>query len=273
MSDDYGFWPRANQALTAARAELDSNDDARLPYAALHLRMAMEALIYERSHTLRELLPPEQIEAWQPRKVLNALLEVEPGADQGAMLWMGIEDTPGVESQNMQFMGGEHVLSRKTIKQYDALGAHLHLPTLKQFREGTVLNNESLRRRCEEIAAEVRKALFSPLRNLVAGRPVDFECRKCGSEVKRRLPLKAFDVRIVCNCKAEYRAVGEAGKEIRFYPLTTNFPCPAGDCDQEKLFWQHEIEAGTEWECEKCHRQYALGLGAFEKVTPAESAE
>jgi len=49
-----------------------------LVYAALHLRMAIESLTYERTQAYREFLPPENIAAWQPRRVLEALLEIDP---------------------------------------------------------------------------------------------------------------------------------------------------------------------------------------------------
>jgi len=270
-SNEYDFWPRAHRALTAARAELDSNDDTRLPYAALQLRMAMEVLTYERAHTLRDLLPTELIDAWQPPKVLKALLEVDRAADHGASLWVGIEETPGVPAKDMQFVGAEHVLSFKTIdKHYAALGSYLHMPTLKQFREDAAPKSERLRQRCEEIAAEVNKALSSSLRNFVAGASFTFECLKCKAEVKRRFPMKAFDFTVAClSCGGEYRAVSEDGREIKFYPLTMKVPCQGDGCDGVKLLWRHEAKSGTEWVCDKCHRGYALGLTTFER-SPAK---
>jgi hypothetical protein len=80
----------ARHAVSAAKVELASGDSDRLLYAALQLRMAVEALTYERAHAYRGLLPPAQCGAWQPRKVMQALLEMDPLADQGGTLLVGL---------------------------------------------------------------------------------------------------------------------------------------------------------------------------------------
>lgn len=44
----------------------DSGDVTRLPYAALRLRLALEALIYERADAYRHYIDLSDSDTWQP---------------------------------------------------------------------------------------------------------------------------------------------------------------------------------------------------------------
>jgi hypothetical protein len=75
----------ARRELARAKDELASAGDERLKYAALELRMAMESLTYDRALAYKDEFPPAEYQAWQPRKVMALLLEIDavvlaPGA-------------------------------------------------------------------------------------------------------------------------------------------------------------------------------------------------
>jgi len=260
-------------AHTAAREELDSGDDARLLYAALQLRMAIEALIYERQYSRRDFLPIEQVSAWQPRDVLRALLEIDDAADKGGTLFMARENPDGSPAEAPVFIGAEHVLSLKTIKtHYDALGSFLHLPTLKQSVEGKVPDMSKLRVRCEEIATEIQKNLNSSMRNIVIGsEPRSFECEGCGATVTRKLPLRPFDYVIRCNCGAEHRVCSVDGNTATRIPLVQVLPCVKHGCDGKHRIWRFEIKDGTRWNCETCNTEQGLALGLVEVVADGDT--
>jgi len=86
----------ARAAQKRARTELDAGDDERLKYAALELREAMEALTYDRAATYNAELPTAAYDTWQPRKVMELLLEIDPNADKDSSLAVGLEETPGI---------------------------------------------------------------------------------------------------------------------------------------------------------------------------------
>ena len=75
---------------------MDSGDAARLPYAALRLRMALEALIYERADAYRPYIDLSDSDTWQPSKIMDALLSADPNAAKGITVAMGLEETYGV---------------------------------------------------------------------------------------------------------------------------------------------------------------------------------
>ena len=59
------------------------------------------ALAYE------DEFPPAEYEAWQPRKVMAILLEIDPNADKDSSLAFGIEPALGVTPDEMQSLGTE----------------------------------------------------------------------------------------------------------------------------------------------------------------------
>lgn len=106
---------------------MGTGDDDDLIDAALRLRMAMEALTYERAAIYDDDLGPEQMKTWQPKRLMDRMLEIDPQADKAAMLSFGIEPSYGETPEKMTLLGTEHVLNLATLKKhYDALGSYLH---------------------------------------------------------------------------------------------------------------------------------------------------
>src|SRR2546429_3472132 len=99
--------------------------------------MAMECLTYDRALAFKDEFPPSEYDTWQPRKVMSVLLEIDPTADKDSSIAVGVEAVPGVPAASMQSLGSEKVLNLGMLrKHYDALGSYLHVPTLKQSRDG-----------------------------------------------------------------------------------------------------------------------------------------
>jgi hypothetical protein len=121
--------------LERAENELGSKDDQRLKYAALELRMAMEALTYDRALAYKDDFPATEYETWPPRKVMSVLLDIDSWADKDVSLAFGIEEDYGIPAPKMEFLGVQKSLSMENIKKhYDALGSFIHVPTIKQIR-------------------------------------------------------------------------------------------------------------------------------------------
>ena len=84
---DMNYRNEARLRRDAAKHELATGDDTRLRYAALELRMSMEALTYDRALAFKAEFPPNEYETWQPKKVMFVLLEInreEGGGGRGA---------------------------------------------------------------------------------------------------------------------------------------------------------------------------------------------
>lgn len=178
----------ARACLARAEAELKANDDQRLKYAALELRMAMEALTYDRAVAYKDEFPQSEYETWQPKKMMLVLLEIDPLADKDSTISFGKEKEYGKPAENMQLLGSERVLSMATLKKhYDALGSYLHLPTVKRFKSGELHDLRKLRSRCEEIANFIGEVLSSRVFNSTLGVFSTLDCDECGNKIRRRL--------------------------------------------------------------------------------------
>lgn len=259
----------ARQALVRATAELACQDDFRIRYAALELRLAMEALTYDRAQAYRREIPPEEYETWQPRKVLGMLLEIDPDADRNSTLRLGVESEYGETPREMPIFGTETVLNLKTLKKhYDALGSYLHMPIGKQFASGNSPDFDKARRRCEEIAAMLDAVLTSSAFNVTLGNFAEIECARCGKPVRKRLVSGKNSVDASCfHCGAGYAIhnEGEGDGQVQWEPQHQQFPCPTEGCDEKVLIWRDEFEVGTGWTCPACGRGWVICHGVRPK--------
>jgi len=245
--------------------ELNSENKDRLIYAALNLRMAIEALTYDRAKAYEQELPESAYFTWQPKQLMAKLLEIDGTADQGGTLAVGREEIPGVPAESMQVIGSEHILSLKMIKEhYDALAAYLHIPTIKQLREQKAPKLDRLEARCESIIKEVDKALKSGVFNVVFRVTASINCRRCGSAIDQRVPNGEFDSEIACrNCGAPYRIKNGKENQVSFQALTTDIECLNKDCTGKHAHWKDELIEGHQWICDVCALDHQIGFKVY----------
>ncbi|MCW9012781.1 MAG: hypothetical protein OQL06_03285, partial [Gammaproteobacteria bacterium] len=164
------FRHKARESLLRAKNEVNKENDNHLYYTALELRMAIEAITYDRAQAYKEEIPPAEYKTWQPRKLMQLLLDIDPDTDKNSGIGIGLEKTPGVPAEETTYLGTENVFNFKSIKDhYDALGSFLHMPTLKQIEENKAHNASKLRARCEKIIEALEAALSSPVFNITIG--------------------------------------------------------------------------------------------------------
>jgi hypothetical protein len=263
------FRQRARDALDRAKVEIASNDSERLKYAALELRMAIEAVTYERAQSYRDELPPSAYETWQPKKLMQVLLEIEPRADKSSSIAFGREDVPGEPAKQMTFLGSEQVFGLKAIKgHYDALGSYLHSPTLKQLEEKGSLDINRLKERCEEIVAALDAVLTSRVFNINFGNFTSIECMNsdCGRPIRKRHPHGVEVLAAKCyECNAEYEITADANGEWLWRPMVEEVSCPSESCGEVIKLWKHEIKSGSHWRCQGCSNKFQLGLAIFQE--------
>jgi hypothetical protein len=262
----------ARVAQKRARIELDSGDDRRIKYAALELREAMESLTYDRSAAYKEELPPIVYETWQPRKVMELLLEVDPSADKDSSLAFGLQETPGVAATVMRSLGSEKVLNLKQLKKhYDALGSFLHVPTLKQSLAGPI-DHAKRRERCEQISKYIEGVLASPIWNSTLGTFAEVECENCGETIRKRLPRGTEQLSAECfGCHATY-TVTDAGPDKTYWQLNmVDVECANPNCCEVIHILHHEFKEGSTWTCKECGGRNLIALGvAFTPLMKSE---
>jgi hypothetical protein len=245
----------ARSSLESAQRELSTNDDSRLKFAALELRMSLEALTYERAQLYKRELTETQIKTWQPRQLLKILIDIDPFVDLSSTISFGIEGVDGSPPEKMQSLGAEIVLSIKDIKKYyDTLGSYLHTPTIEQgmIRESSSPNK--IRNRCCEIASIIKSVISSPVFNIDFRSKTTLECFECGNEIVRTMPPNSDELKVNClneKCFASYIVKELPDRQVNWEPMYDKLPCSNPNCDEKQLIWKREFSLGVNWSCNR----------------------
>lgn len=254
----------AKYALDRATKELERKDNDRLRYVALDLRMSLESLIYERACNYTEELSGKKLSTWQPKKLLEILLEIDPYVDKSSFIRIGEEVVFGQKSDNMRHLGNSKVLSLKEIKYYyDRLGSYLHTPTLDQIARIKDDAAENIRIKCVEVADIIALVLNSTIISADFRCTSSMECEECGVNIVRRIPHDATPVIANCiNCKASYQLTVMDDNKVNWTPLQQNVNCANLSCNKPFPIWKREFENGTNWNCPHCggNNRFVLGI-------------
>ncbi|WP_066561019.1 hypothetical protein [Croceicoccus bisphenolivorans] len=249
----------ARDALERAKSLLAKNEEQSLRYAALELRIAFEALTYSRAVAYKDNLPEKEWRNWQPRRVMSALLEIDPSADKGGSL--SISKAPAGEPGSDEFvdLGSEQVLSLRQIKDhYDALGSRLHIPTPTQ-RESSKANDPArLRKRCEKAAEAVQSVLNSNLWNLVFNVTSTVPCTRCDGTVRALVNPGTKKTEAQCKtCGAPYIVTPDKD-ECTFEAKQVTVKCPDEACGGEQFIWADQANAGSRFKCIHCDQFFLI---------------
>lgn len=260
----------AREHLKAAAEQLGTGADPALKYAALELRMSMEAVTYDRAASFKEEFPTEEYDTWQPKKVMAVLLEIEPMADKDNTIAFGLEEEYGVPAKEMTTLGTEVVLNMGVLKKhYDALGSFLHILTIKSIKAGKKVNHEKLRKRCEEIRAYLDKVLSSPVFNSTLGVFASIECMECNDTIRKRIPQGEDSLNVECsNCDASYKVSNSDANQSTWQPMQQEIECANRECTKKIVAWEREIRLGARWTCQDCEGQNTVVLGVNYEESP-----
>lgn len=257
-------------ATERAKALLAGGEDDQLRYAALELRLAMEALTYDRAQAYAKEIPPEQMKTWQPDKVMKVLLEIEPTADSSYTLSVGEEPFTGGVPEKMQVLGTDTVFGLADLrKHYHAVGSVLHTPTMGQLEEGKPQDMGKLRQRLEAIASDLTKSLNSPVRNFTMGNFSNMDCQRCGNPIRKRMPHGQAVVEAKCfSCGAEYQVSLREDGKVYWDAHVEEKVCASPGCGESLLIWRDKIKVGTWWTCKGCNRKYGIGYAIVPMSSP-----
>lgn len=260
MSD---YRNEARRQLKRANDELASTDVQRLKYAALELREAMESLTYDRALAYKDDFPPSEYETWQPKKVMQVLLEIDPNADKDSSLAFGIEPSLGEAPEAMQSLGTEKVLSMKMLKKhYDALGSYLHVQSIKQRRMGVKIDYAAVGKRCEDIAAFIDDVLKSPVFNSTVGNYAVMDCLECHKPMRKKWLDGKTRVKAKCfECGADYIVEDMGDGQCQWVADRVDLACAKPDCGAIVNPFRHEVAQGGRWDCRNCGGRNELRLG------------
>ena len=267
------FRNAARAALTKAKARMSAGSEDDIRYAALQLRMSLEALTYERAMAYAEDLGPDRMKTWQPRQLMNRMLEVDPVADRAVTLSVGKEPSLGERPESMRLLGTDNVLKLDTLKEnYDALGSYLHTPTLRQIERGRVPDMARLMVRCETIIEAVELVLSSEVWGTSIAKRGTIECEGCRLPLTRRIPTGLESREVQCwECDASYtmRLVSEG--RVAFDPHRVGVACVSPACEASMELWEREIQCGIQWDCQACGTKQRLDLFVTAEIEENQS--
>lgn len=264
----------ARDHLKAAGDELRSSNNQRLKYAALELRMAMEAITYDRALAYGNEFPPSEYETWQPKKVLMVLLEIDASSDMNNSISVGLQNESNGIPETMIFLGEEKVFNLRMLKNnYDALSSYLHIISMKQSRKGKSHDFSKLKKRCEEIYAQLDQALKSSIFNSTLGNFSSLACMECNNPIRKRIPsIFVNPILVKCfNCRSTYTLTNSEQGEVIWHLNQQAIKCGNPDCQKERKLLDYEVTVGRGWFCSDCNGKNTISLCVrYDKETNKE---
>lgn len=252
------FREQAKAALERANGEIESKIDVRLRYAALELRICIEAVTYDRAQCYEELLAPDVYSKWQPQRLMESLIEIEPHANEGPTVHFLDESNAEARLPTWVSLGKETVFTLKDIRdEYHALGSFVHLPNLDKAATGT--NFEKMRTRCIHISSKLTEVLSSPVFNAVFQNIVELPCDSCGNTILKHVPAHAASVEAKCyKCNAAYKISAQEDGTYSSHRLGKIVPCINEGCDGVLAIPREEIKDRAEIACQTCKSKFFL---------------
>lgn len=270
------FMADAKTCLLKAIEHIDSNDDVRLKYAALELRMCIESIVYYR---LSKLVAKGKIDSsayfsWKPSDVIKYFLSLDPFSLSDVEISIAKNNTDNKPGKWVKF-GTEIRLDKKFIqKNYNKLGSYLHQTTLSEIQRGGIITSK-MKLDIDKIISRIKTVMSSSLRNVNIIRTGVFNCLECKIDIVVLTPInEIINVKgdeiaheIECphkindtSCKASYKIITKKNEKTTYNPLDYRYTCQSTDCGGKINFWKSEVKPNAEKSCSICGKLYKLNL-------------
>lgn len=245
---------KTQSCVRKANELLASDDPDALRYASLQLRMGIEYVFYDLLPLYRDELPDDITSKWQPKQIMDAILECDPTADQDARIAIGPSGAFEDGSDATDVMVKETKAPSKKLlkKHYHRLGFYLHAPVnLRQPDE-------------EKWRKDLTKAIdaladFDDSKILFNVRPlVEFDCDVCGRRLRRNRHGVEASKEMRCldpKCNALYD-VKLNGDETRWQLRQGHYDCPY--CNETNYFSVGGMKDGMPITCGNCKKRVAV---------------
>lgn len=239
------------QAYQAASALLSKQDDTVLIYAALELRRCMEAIVYEKLLVYGVLLPENSVYKWAPSQAFDALIEIEPNAQETFAVAVGLQDRPDhLPKEPLRVIGVDERPKSKWVKKtWNKMGAYLHAEwPFGAASKQKIPTRDFLAKTLAELAPFVNNSF-----TFMMSDNIDFRCGSCGTNV--RVMSKTVEERrcATClTCGVRYRAEKDKGG-FTFFP---DEPLLACECGVENPVPLQRIKVGYRFPCSGCERVF-----------------
>lgn len=262
---------RAQAQLHFAAAEklLEANDDSSGRYACIELRMSIEAVCYGLLCLYLPELSKSKATVWQPKKVLDELLEIDKHVTTPRTL--SIQDPKSGEWVDIGTT--DYRFSVKWArKAHNALGNALHVPTVDQLVKNEESSPSDFRQRCDEYISQLRQVLDSQSWHItMTGPGWKIRC-DCGFEMHRRTENIEIGSEIICSsCGRIYEVARISEDKIDVELRKLRWKCLK--CGDENGTPEFELVENVITNCRTCKEQTKMRKvwGMFQQEPASES--
>jgi len=242
-----------NKSLHLDKAkELLKLDDSFLRYACLELRFCIEAIVYQKVVSSKDL-PQSIVETWQPRKAMRHLIQFNEFSNKEFKLSLVNSNTPSKKSFDL---GEQKLLPVKLLTEsYHKLGRFLHLTEPKKITE---IHDENIRKSLDLIVGKLEEVVKSNFFLSVKNSGV-IKCKLCKDDIVfNKSTLKVKD-KISCfngSCLAEYEAYKTEENELNLAYRSLDAKCIS--CDHQFEFLPRVIKGTQRIICPQCKTPHTL---------------
>jgi len=243
----------ARQAYQAARQLLDRQDDSQLIYAALELRRCIESIVYQELQVYGAVLPEDSVYKWQAAQAFDALIEIEPDAEDSFTVAVGLQEAPDKPpSEPLKVIGTDHRPNNRWVKKtWQKLGPFLHAewPFARSTKPASP-PRDFLVKKLDEVGLLVNSSFTFGMWNTI-----EFDCSCCGAVAKVINKVVERTLRATCfSCNLRYTAEkDETG--FTFFPDASPFTC---ECGAENFVPPHRLKIGHSFPCRSCNRIFEI---------------
>ena len=217
--------------------------------------MSIEILFYKLLSHYKDELPQDLLAAWQPKRIIDALIECNPDVEQNLTIKLGFQSSHG-EPGKAFFQGHQKAVTRRLLRQYyHKLGSYLHTPTSSKIPDQQKMRSFLLgaAQRVEEHCRET--TIIANISEFHAVACV------CGRHLKRNVRAAKLKPYLKCPdeaCEAEYDLLpDESGKSV-WKLRELEFVCPK--CETSNWFGAHLVGAGSSFKCVECETSYKVDV-------------
>jgi predicted RNA-binding Zn-ribbon protein involved in translation (DUF1610 family) len=241
-----------------ARELIATGDPGQLRYAALELRMAIEAAFYRLVPQYREELSDELLREWRPQHILKALVEIDPGVERDAIISIGCTPSGGGPARPFMARRQRGVTHKLLREYYHKLAKSLHAPT-PHDRPKTA---ESLKAFLEAAATRLEEHCRETTVIATMHPGITIQC-DCGRTFRRSMHAVRTTGMAVCpsmSCGTIFDLTENAtGAHIAI--REEMFLCPA--CGTSISLPSRVVRAGAKFDCSSCKASLQIHDGLW----------
>jgi hypothetical protein len=241
-----------HEAYNAAATLLAKEGDASLRYAALELRRCIEAIVYEKLKFYGELLPEKSVHTWQAAQAFDALIKIEPNAEENVTYGIASQTEPDKLPEGpFREIGTDRRPKGKRVEEiWHSLGSYLHAqwPFSKKQAKGP--SRASLENVLKELEPLVNNSF-----SMFTSDSIDFKCLGCEAMVKvMERAVELGGMAFCLTCGMPYRAE-KVGDGFTFIPGRPPFTC---ECGAATFVPPKQIKEGYKFACRGCKRNFQV---------------